>query len=327
MTFKNRLKINEKKVVGKIEEYIKTLIKERSSKGIVLGLSGGIDSAVMCALAVRALGKEKVHVFFLYDKESDKDSQRKATLVANFLGLQLKSLDITEVMKKEGVYDPFIMKIISVSPGLNRFFQKLYLFIAKERPFFSSLRNGANELHEDKFRNFMYNQGMQHVVRSFERKHIYRRKFLEKVAAEKNLTLLGAANYTEVFMGWFVKDGVDDLPISPISALYKTQIWQLAKYLNIPNEIIVQKSSPDMLKGITDENAIGIDYGTIDLIIDSIDCGQTDLGINKNEYTTKEVDYVKKVNRLSEWKRKSIHETVPVQGSFKGGFRLSLQTE
>jgi NAD+ synthase len=199
--------------------------------------------------------------------------------------------------------------------------------IARERPFFSSLRNGANELHKDKFRNFVYNQGMQHVVRSFETKHLYRRKFLEKIAEEKNLTILGAANYTEVFMGWFVKDGVDDLPISPISALYKTQIWQLAEYLNIPDEVREQISSPDMLKGITDENAMGIDYGTIDLIIDSIECGQTDLGINKKEYTTREVDYVKKVNSLSEWKRKSYHDTVPVQGSFKGGFRLSLQTE
>jgi len=71
---------------------------------------------------------------------------------------------------------------------------------------------------------------------------------------------LGTANRSEYLVGWFVKDGIDDLPFSPLIGLYKTQVRQLSEFLGLPFKIRNRLASPDMVKGITDEFALGISY-------------------------------------------------------------------
>ena len=65
-----------------IESYLKDLIKQQNSNGILLDLSGGIDSSVLATLAVRALGKERLHVSFLFDRDSEKNSEQRARMMA-----------------------------------------------------------------------------------------------------------------------------------------------------------------------------------------------------------------------------------------------------
>jgi NAD+ synthase len=86
---------------------------------------------------------------------------------------------------------------------------------------------------------------------------------LESKARAQNWLLLGAANRSEWETGWFVKDGVDDLPYQPLMGLYKTQVRQLGRYLGVPGEIQQQVPSPDMMRGISDEYALGMSYSTI----------------------------------------------------------------
>ena len=76
---------------------------------------------------------------------------------------------------------------------------------------------------------------------------------MERLAKERNLSLIGAANLSECEVGWFVKDGIDDLPVQPMAGLYKTQVRQLAKTLDLPEPVRTQLPSPDMAKGVTDE--------------------------------------------------------------------------
>lgn len=82
-----------------------------------------------------------------------------------------------------------------------------------------------------------------------------------------NLLVLGTCNKTEKTIGFFVKYGDAAADASPLEGLYKTQVYQLAKFLSIPEEIIERPPSPDLLPGITDEYAIALAYETLDRIL------------------------------------------------------------
>ena len=86
--------------------------------------------------------------------------------------------------------------------------------------------------------------------------------------------IIGAANRSEGMTGWFVPGGADDMPFQPLMGLYKTQVRQLARHLEVPVEIIRQAPSPDMMRGVTDEVALGIAYEKLDIVLDGIDRGR-----------------------------------------------------
>ncbi|MHC4501017.1 MAG: NAD(+) synthase, partial [Planctomycetota bacterium] len=138
------------------------------------------------------------------------------------------------------------------------------------------------------------------------------RQFLEGKSDEQNRLLLGAANRSEWQVGWFVKGGIDDVPLSPLIGLYKTQVFELAEYLELPAGIRNQAPSPDMMKGITDECALGIDYNTLDTILDCIDQGVSDEEIVARGISRKDVRLVRTMNDLSRWKRERECATYPV---------------
>ena len=104
------------------------------------------------------------------------------------------------------------------------------------------------------------------IENGFNIRHITRRKMLEEYSEKNNLLLVGAANRAESFVGWFVKDGIDDLPVELILDLYKGQVRQLAEYYEVPESITREKPSPDMFKGLGDEDLIGHQYSTIDKV-------------------------------------------------------------
>jgi NAD+ synthase len=317
MSSTSLLTISAKHATESIEEYIQRLLKTQLAEGVLIGLSGGIDSAVLATLAVRALGKERVHVYYLYDRDSGKESQRRACLVANWLGLELKLHNIELMMRQRRIYAPLIMRIISLSGFVNRYLaSNLYRFFYGEAPFISTLRR-------DSFTGYkpgksFYNCTVRYVEAAFNARHIYRREFLEKLAKEQNWLLLGAANRSEYLVGWFVKDGID---------LYKTQVRQLADYLNLPFEVQNQQPSPDMAKGITDELAIGISYTDLDIILDGFDCNLPDKKISEAGVTRSQISHVHRLNQLSAWKRASEHHRPPVDGGAGGGFRIQNSTE
>ncbi|MGR5133918.1 NAD(+) synthase [Vibrio alfacsensis] len=167
----------------------------------------------------------------------------------------------------------------------------------------------------------MFNHTIRHIDRGFSERHIYRRLVLTHRAQNENLTLIGAANLSEFEVGWFVKDGIDDLPIQPMTGLYKTQVWQLASYLNLPHEIQQQPPSPDMMFGITDEFGIGHSYRRLDSILDLIDQKKTDDEIFSLGVAESELRDIRELMLFSKWKRASEHEAPPVVGKIGGNVR------
>jgi len=315
------LKIDVRRAARRLEQYIKETVESNHTNGVLIGLSGGIDSAVLATVAVGALGSEKVKASFLYDQTSEKNSQQLASLTADWLGMELGLYDIEPAMRERKVYSHAIMRIASLSRILNRLTARLYRLLCGQSPFVSSLYAGSCD--SKKAGKDFYSFGMGYITASFNARHIYRRQLLEKIAGEKNLLLLGAANRSECMVGWFVKDGIDDLPFSPLMGLYKTQIRQLAEHLDLPGPICSQVPSPDMLKGVTDEQQIGISYAVLDTILDCLESGLGDEEIAAaTGATKKQITHVRSINRLSEWKRKSPHQPVPADGGIKGGLRI-----
>lgn len=319
----NNLTIDAKLTVCLIESYLKNLIETQKSNGILLGLSGGIDSSVLATIAVRAIGSERVHLNFLYDRDSEKNSEIKARKMAKWLDTKLETIDISPVMKEKNVYAPLIMKLLPYSARFNRMIQHSYTLLTGETPFKTTLKVGSHKLEHSWLKRLLFNFSIRHIENGFSQRHVYRRQVLEEKAKRENLTLIGAANLSELEVGWFVKDGIDDLPIQPMTGLYKTQIWQLAAYLELPNEIQTQSPSPDMMFGFTDEFGIGHNYRRLDVILDLIKQNKLDNEIIEQGIEKRELADIRELMKLSEWKRAADHHAPPVQGVTGGNVRLN----
>jgi NAD+ synthase len=316
------LRIDEERTVERFVDYLQDLSKKTATNGVLIGLSGGIDSSVLSTLAVNALGKDSVHLEYLYDQHSGHELRHNAQLMSEWLGIELLERSIEPAMRELAVYAPFGMMATSFSGLLNRFLHQMYRFVFRETPFISSLRLGSAEASEENLSQQSFRKIIRQPETGLNVRHQYRRQILEEKAHERNWLLLGAANRTEWLVGWFVKDGIDDLPIQPLIGLYKTQVRQIATYVKIPAEVQDQAPSPDMMGGITDEFALGLSYSRIDLILEHLDGGLTKEMLLNTDFSDREICLVGEMNRLSQWKRGQAHTHFPVDGGLDGGLRL-----
>ncbi|MBA7689566.1 NH(3)-dependent NAD(+) synthetase [subsurface metagenome] len=295
--FEQILAIDARSECAKIERYIQELFKSKASKCILIGLSGGIDSAVLASLAVKAVGANKIYAYYLYDRDSSRASKAKAKLISEWLGIELRYEDITAAMRKKKIYSPLIMRVLSFSAFLN---SRLNRLLRRGDAFLFTLSRG--NFTSSKIKRFLYNRTIGRIEAAFNARHIYRRQFLEEKSRQENWLILGAANRSEFLTGWFVKGGIDDLPYSPIIGLYKTQVLELARYLELPREIQLQIPSPDMATVLTDDGTIVIKYGTLDIILHFIETGAPDEEIISRGIRREDLRLVRTMNNLSEWK-------------------------
>lgn len=309
-TLAERLITDPEKVSSLIVDFLQRKVEEHNKDGIVLGLSGGIDSAVLATLATKAVGHSKVYAFYLFDRESQKKFREYARRVADKLNLNLEVREISPVIKARGAYGPWLMRIILFSQALNKlivYFSRLFYYLfSRESHYALSLKRG--ELIKRKTSQTIYDSVIDTIEGGFNTRHIYRREILEAYALERNLLLVGAANKSESLVGWFVKDGVDDLPLEPLLGLYKTQVRQLARFLDVPPEIIAEAPSPDMFRGVTDEMVLGFPYEKIDKVLYVIEHGLDEKLVLDEGITPDEFAAIKNLNHLSAWKRENKHE-------------------
>jgi NAD+ synthase len=316
------LKIDESRTVEQIAADLRRIHESRHTGGLLMGLSGGLDSAVLSTLVVHTLGKEALHVCFLRERHSETDSERKARLMAEWLDLELEIEDISEAIRQRGLYSPLIMRLIGLSRFLNRHvIHGAHRLVSGETPFMTTLRQ--DKFKDEPIKRFFYNLTVRKVEGAFNGRQLHRREVLEKKARQRNALMIGAGNRSEVLTGWFVKDGVDDFPHSPLAGLYKTQVCQLARYLDLPREIIDQPPSPDLMRGVTDEVALGLDYDRIDLVLDALERDRPDRELIAAGLTQPEIDTVREMNRRSEWKRNPGHPVPPTDGGIEGGLRVN----
>ena len=210
----NKLDLNLKDIHNELVEFLRENFKKAGFSKAVLGLSGGIDSALVAYLLRDALGKENVLAIMMPYKSSNPDSLNHAKLVVEDLKINAKTIEITDM--------------------IDAYFKN-----EKEA---TSLRMGNKMARE-------------------------RMSILFDYSSKENALVVGTSNKTEIYLGYSTQFGDSACALNPIGDLYKTNIWDLSRYLKIPNELIEKKPSADLWEGQTDEQEMGLTYKEADQVL------------------------------------------------------------
>ncbi len=297
----SQMKMKPDLLSNSLESFIREHVEKLEREGTILGLSGGVDSAVVAALCKRAVGEENTLALIMPDKDSKEEHLNDALSFASKLGIETRLINITPYLKQLGTYELFVLNKLPLPEKLRGILtKKAYDFYRRktgESPFSSSMLGFKGK----EFTSYLRKSNAYYRI-----KHRLRMMILYLHAELENKLVVGAANKTEYKIGLFVKHGCDDAAdIMPILNLYKTQVRELARFLDIPSRIIEKPPSPDIIPGIIDEEAIGIPYEKLDLILLAFENGWEKSDIAKFvEVNAEEVTDVSNLVQKSEHMRK-----------------------
>ena len=233
------LKIDAAQTAERIEIAIRDIVSgQLRRKGAVLGLSGGIDSSVTAALAVRALGRDRVIGLFMPEADSSADSLELGRLMADSLGIRTFLEDITLVLEGAGCYRRRDESIRAVLPEYGDGYKcKIVLpdlVHSAGYPVFSVVTRSPAGV-EKKVR--LTADACLGIVAATNFKQ-RTRKMIEYYYADRfQMAVAGTPNRLEYDQGFFVKNGDGAADFKPIAHLYKSQVYQLAEYLDVPADI------------------------------------------------------------------------------------------
>ncbi|HNQ79003.1 MAG TPA: NAD+ synthase [Acidobacteriota bacterium] len=208
-----------------IDRFLVSEMRKAGRKRLVVGMSGGVDSALSAALAVRALGKENLVAVKMPYKSSSPLSEKHAGLMIDKLCVESVRVDIT--------------------PMVDGYFER------EGKPPLSPFAKGG-ELQDNVRRgNFMARMRMA---------------VLYDLSAKLDALVLGTGNRSEWLLGYTTLYGDSACALNPIGGLYKTQVYQLAAFAGVPEEIISKPPSADLWPGQNDEGDMGLLYSDADAV-------------------------------------------------------------
>lgn len=246
------LKIDTRLVSEWLVKFLKDeCITRRNVTKAVVGLSGGVDSAVTTYLCARAFGAGNVHVFRMPYRISSQESLDHAQLVVDDLGVIERKVDITDMV------DGYMRLEEGASPT------RLGNVCARCRM------------------NVLFDQ-----------------------SAKLGALPIGTGNKTERLFGYYTWHADDAPPINPLGDLFKTQVWQLARELGVPDVIIDKPATADLVKGQTDEGDFGITYPRADRILHLMAMGYSKKMLVESGFEPDEVALVWKRVASTHWKRR-----------------------
>ncbi len=246
------------------------ILRRFKKKGLVLGFSGGVDSSVVGALAVRALGKERVFGLLMPEHDSSLETLPLSQLIVEHLGIQTEHEDISAILEATRCYrrrDDAIRTVIPeygpdwkskiVLPGVLDGDQYRLFSVVAQSP--------AGEIIETRL-TFEAYLGIVAATNFKQRT----RKMLEYYHADRlNYAVAGTPNLLEYDQGFFVKLGDGAADIKPIAHLYKTQVYAMARYLELPETICSRPPTTDTysLPQSQEEFYFSLPYDKMDLVL------------------------------------------------------------
>ena len=231
--------------------FIRTRVSDANSDGVVLGLSGGIDSAVTLSLAVKALGSDKVTGLIMPFTVTE--SVDLATSHAKSLSVDTKLIDISEIVSS---------------------------YKANSSLFSEQLSEG--NLHSRIRMSLLYGTGFS-----------------------SNYLVIGTSNKSELLIGYWTKWGDGGTDFLPIGDLYKTQVFELGKILDIPSEILVRKPTAELWPGQTDEHELGFTYEELDGVLFELERFHSVSQVNEKTGIS-----IEKIGKIKGLIQASIHKRV-----------------
>ena len=246
------LLIDVEEVYTVIRDFIKTYVANSGFKNVVIGLSGGLDSAVIAVICKESLGRENILCIFMPDETTPYEDRKDYDYLVKKFDLISKQIDITNSVNQ-------IKKI-------------------------GSEKTSAVTLANIKAR--------------------LRMMILYKYANETKSLVCGTSNKSEILIGYFTKYGDGGVDFLPLGDLYKTQVYQLAKFIKIPKKIISKPPSAGLWTGQTDEKELRISYGVLDKILLGLERDTEVSDISKAVNVKKsDVERIKKMVIKSQHKR------------------------
>lgn len=226
------------------------VVRRRGFSRVLIGLSGGVDSSLTAYLCARALGSEAVVGVRMPYRTSSPDSLEHASLVADKLGIECRTVDISDAV--DG-----------------------YLRTAPD----ADQRRRGNVMAR-----------MRMIV-------------LFDLSAGLHALPVGTGNKTERLFGYFTWHADDAPPVNPLGDLFKTQVWQLARHMGVPDVIVSKPASADLIVGQTDEDDFGISYARADRILHLLLRGFTAERLIEMGFSADDVRLVKQKVDSTHWKR------------------------
>jgi NAD+ synthase len=207
---------------NQIAAWLREQLAAAGVDGFVFGLSGGVDSAAAAALAVRAIGPNRV-LAALLPCHSQPEDARLGQLVADTFNIPIITVNL------DGAYDALTS---ALPPSAHR------LVAANIKPRLRMIS-------------------------------------LYYLAQSHNYLVLGSGNKAELLVGYFTKYGDGGVDLLPLGDLSKTQVWELARELGVPQEVVDRPPSAGLWPGQTDEGEMGITYHELDRVLAAIEAGET----------------------------------------------------
>jgi NAD+ synthase len=272
------LQIDAAAEVERISEFLRSQLGEvLHRRGLVIAMSGGIDSSVCAALAVQAVGPKRVFGLFMPERDSDPLSLQLATQLAQQLGIAYEKQDIAPILEAADCYrrrDDAIRRVVPeygegwaskiILPGDRLDSDRLNVYYLAVRP-------PGGEIATVRLSPTSY---LEIVAATNFKQRV--RKMLEYHHADRlHYAVMGSPNRLEYDQGFFVKGGDGLADVKPIAHLYKTQVYQLADYLDVPEGITSRPPTTDTysLPQTQEEFYFSLPALTMDLVLYALNHG------------------------------------------------------
>jgi len=254
------------RIAGKLRH---ALAHDLNRRGFVVAISGGIDSSVSAALAVRAVGPKRVYGLLLPERVSSPQSTHRGRLLAEHLGIEYEIFDIAPALEALGCYARIDEVCKAVHPGYGAGWKNKIVLVGglegRYNHFKLVAQDPSGQIHEARLE---YKQYLQIVAATNFKQRV--RKTMEYFHADRlNYAVVGTPNRLEYDQGFFVKNGDGSADVKPIAHLYKSQVYALARFMKLPDEIcnaIPTTDTYSLAQG-QDEFYFGLPYAQMDLAL------------------------------------------------------------
>lgn len=312
MTISRQLQIDPAREVERICGRIREILsQELRRRGLVVAISGGIDSAVCAALAVRAVGSQRVFGLLLPERDSAAESAIRGRLLVDHLDIQHEEFDIAPVLDAIGCYRWRDAAIRKVFPDYGEGWKNKIVIAGGKTGHFNFFKlvvqspNGRISEQRLDSRNYL-----QIVAATNFKQRI--RKTLEYFHADRlHYAVVGTPNRLEYDQGFFVKNGDGSADLKPIAHLYKTQVYTLASYLGLPKEICKAQPTTDtysMVQG-QDEFYFSLPYQQMDVALLAFNQGvsaavlaaELGVGVEDAEFIYRDIEAKRRTTAILHW--------------------------